>query len=92
MNSGAAALTSIGKLLIAVGLVFALIGLAVYTMGRYGAGTHAIGAGERGVPGDLVLRVGGVTIYLPLATCILLSVLLSVLLTVGWYIAGALRR
>ncbi len=85
MNSGAAALTSIGKLLIAGGLILALTGLAVYTMGRYGS--H-----WRGVPGDFVLRVGGVTIYLPLATCILLSILLSVLLTVGWYIAGALRR
>jgi len=92
MNSGAEALTSIGKLLIAGGLLLALTGLAVYTMGRYGAGTHSVGVGVRGLPGDLVLRVGGVTIHLPLATCILLSILLSVLLTVGWYIAGALRR
>ena len=84
MNSGAAALTGIGKFLIAVGLVLALMGLAVYAMGRYG---H-----WRGLPGDLVLRLGGLTIYLPLATCILLSVLLSVLLTVGWYLAAALRR
>jgi len=63
----------------------ALAGLLIYIMGRSGAG-------ERGLPGDLVLGVGGVTIYLPLATCIVLSVLLSVLLTVGWYLSGTLRR
>ncbi len=31
------------------------------------------------LPGDFTFRSGGMTIYLPLATCLLLSVLLSVL-------------
>ncbi len=86
MSSASPALTSIGKLLVATGLILALAGLLVYVMGRWS------GAGERGLPGDFVVRIGGVTVYLPLATCILLSILLSVLLTVGWSLAAALRR
>lgn len=76
-----------GKLLILSGLALTLLGIVLYLLGRY------MDMGQwRGLPGDLALRVGGITVYLPLATCIALSVLLSVVLTAGFYLAALLRR
>ena len=58
-----------GKALIAVGLLIAALG-ALMTLG--------LPLGR--LPGDLLLRRGGVTIYLPLATCVILSIVLTLVL------------
>ena len=58
-----------GKALVLVGVVIALVGLAVMAglpLGR--------------LPGDLVVRRGSFTFYLPLTTSVLLSVVLTLLL------------
>ena len=55
-----------GLTLILAGLAFLLFGL-IFSLG--------------GLPGDIVLRRGNFTLYLPLGTSLLLSVLLSLLLT-----------
>ena len=58
-----------GKLLLIAGLVIAGIGLLVMAglpLGR--------------LPGDIVIRRGSGTFYFPLATSILLSIILSLLL------------
>ena len=60
-----------GKLLLVVGLVIAGIGLLMMAgipLGR--------------LPGDIVIRRGNGTFYFPLVTCILLSIILTLLLAV----------
>jgi hypothetical protein len=61
----------VGKLLVVVGLGLAALGLAIMAglpLGR--------------LPGDVVVRRGNVTLYLPLATSVVLSLLLT--LVVSW--------
>ena len=55
-----------GRFLIVVGLLIALAGVAI---------TAGVPIGR--LPGDFTIRRGGFTIYVPLASCILVSVLLT---------------
>jgi hypothetical protein len=59
-----------GKLLVVVGLAIAAIGLAMMLGVPFGR-----------LPGDVYLRRGNVSFYFPLATCIVLSILLTLLLS-----------
>lgn len=61
----------LGRSLILAGLVLVVVGLVVSYSGRI----PWLGK----LPGDFTFRSGGVTIYLPLGTCLLLSVALSLL-------------
>lgn len=68
---------ALGRILILVGLVIAAIGVVILLAPR----VPWLGR----LPGDLVIRRDHVTIYLPLATCILLSLLLTgALWLVNW--------
>jgi hypothetical protein len=58
----------VGRLLLVLGVLLAVIGGALMLFGRF----H--------LPGDLTFHSGGVTIYVPLATSIILSVLLTIVL------------
>ncbi len=60
----------VGKLLILVGVALVLVG-ALWLLGE------RIGLGR--LPGDIVVRGERFTFYFPLATCVLLSLLLSLL-------------
>ena len=60
-----------GKLLLIAGLVIAGIGLLVMAGIPFGR-----------LPGDFVVRRGSGTFYFPLATSILLSIILSLLLAI----------
>jgi hypothetical protein len=60
-----------GRLLIIAGLVLAGIGLLI-----------TLGAPIGRLPGDFTFRRGSVTFYFPLATSIIVSVLLTLLLTI----------
>ena len=60
----------IGRLLLVFGVLLAVIGGAFMLFGRF----H--------LPGDLTFRSGGVTVYVPIATSIILSILLTVVLNV----------
>jgi hypothetical protein len=62
---------NLGKWLVIAGLVLIVIGLLVTIGGRLGLGR---------LPGDFRYRSDNVTFYFPLATCILVSILLSLLL------------
>jgi hypothetical protein len=69
-------LATLGRLLVAVGLLLALVGGTILLAGRVpwlGSGLGWIGR----LPGDIVVRRGPVTIYAPIATSLLLSVLLT---------------
>jgi hypothetical protein len=58
-----------GKLLVLVGLAIAAIGVLVMLGVPFGR-----------LPGDFVVRRGSFTVYVPLATSIILSVVLTLLL------------
>ena len=59
-----------GKLLIVAGLAMAAIGLLI-----------SIGVPFGRLPGDYVVRRGSFTFYFPLVTCIVLSLLATLLLS-----------
>ena len=62
-----------GKILVFFGLLIAFLGVVLIFAGR----THVpIGR----LPGDIVYRGKNTTFYFPLATCIVLSVVLSLVL------------
>ena len=65
-------MAELGKTLIVFGLALTLIGLALWGFG----GLPIIGR----LPGDLYIRRGNFTFYFPLATCIVLSIVFSVIL------------
>lgn len=74
-------MTEIGKMLLFFGLVLAAIGLALVLLGRTNL---PIGR----LPGDIVYRGKNTTVYFPLVTSILLSVVLSVI----FYVIGKIRH
>ncbi len=65
-------LTPLGKWLVAMGLILVVAGLAMWGLGSLGWFGR--------LPGDIYVRRGGMTFYFPLATCILLSIIVSLLL------------
>jgi hypothetical protein len=63
--------SSMGRALVAAGLLLALVGVAVMLAGK------VPGLGR--LPGDIVVRRGSFTFYFPLVTCLLVSLLLTLL-------------
>ncbi len=59
-----------GRILLAVGIVLALVGGALMLSGRL----H--------LPGDLTFRGGNLTVFVPIATSIILSIVLTIALNV----------
>jgi Protein of unknown function (DUF2905) len=62
----------LGKILIVAGVLIAAIGAVVLLGGRVGLGR---------LPGDIVYRKGSFTFYLPWVTCLLLSLVLTLVLS-----------
>ncbi len=73
-------MTELGKVITVLGAVLLVVGLVVMALGRTGA---PIGR----LPGDIVYRGKNATVYFPVVTSIVLSVLLSGLL----YLINRLR-
>jgi tellurite resistance protein TehA-like permease len=69
-------MNDVGKILIAFGLLIALVGVVLVLVGR----VPWIGR----LPGDIHLQRGNWTFYFPLAT----SLLLSLVLTLVFYVIG----
>lgn len=65
-------MAAFGKVLLLFGLVVAGVGLLLLLTDKIGW----IGK----LPGDITIRRGNFTFYFPLATCILVSIVLSLLL------------
>jgi len=74
-------MAELGKLLIFLGTILIAAGTLVFFLGR----TH-LPLGR--LPGDLVFRGKNTTFYFPLTTSIVLSLLLSLF----WYLLGRFRR
>ena len=60
----------VGRALVVVGLLISGVGALVW-----------LGVPLGRLPGDLVYRRGGVTVYVPIVTSIILSVMLTVVVT-----------
>ena len=73
--------TDLGKLLVLLGGIVVIVGLALILLGRTNL---PIGR----LPGDIIYRGKNTTFYFPLATSIVVSVVLSVLL----YVIGRFRK
>ena len=71
----------IGKLLLGLGLLLIVIGAVLVLAARFGLPLGRL-------PGDLSYRGKNVTVFIPLGTSILISVLLSILL----YLVSRFRR
>jgi hypothetical protein len=76
--------TAVGKLLIGVGAGILLLGLLVLAADRVpGLGSAFSWLGK--LPGDLSFKRDNVSVYFPIATSLLLSIILSLLFFVlGW--------
>ena len=61
----------IQRLLIGLGLVILIVGIASPIFSRIGVGR---------LPGDIVIERGGTRFYFPLVTCIIISIVLSAIL------------
>jgi hypothetical protein len=66
-------MTNVGKMLLALGLALALVGLVIMTGDRLGLGRFPLGR----LPGDLRFERRGVQFYFPLTSSILVSLLVS---------------
>lgn len=66
-------MSSLARLLVGLGLLLILAGGIVYLLGRFG-----IPLGH--LPGDFAWRRKNVSVYFPLGTSVLLSILLTLLL------------
>jgi hypothetical protein len=65
--------SNLGRLLVIGGFLLAAVGVVVLLAGK----VPFLGR----LPGDIVYHKGGTTFYFPLVTCLLLSLILSVLLS-----------
>lgn len=65
-----------GRLLVVAGSGMMLLGLVVWLVPRR--------SGQGRLPGDFVLRRGDVTLHFPLATSLLVSLALSLLVNLLW--------
>ena len=74
-------MTDVGKLLIVLGAVLLLAGIGFTVLGKTNLPLGRL-------PGDIVYRGKNTTFYFPLATSVLVSVVLSLLL----YLVGRWRR
>ncbi|MFN2607455.1 MAG: DUF2905 family protein [Acidimicrobiales bacterium] len=61
-------LSTVGRVLLVVALVVAAVGLVLVAAGGLGLGR---------LPGDIALRRGNVRVYAPIASCLVVSVVLS---------------
>ena len=74
-------MNELGRLLIAGGLILVLAGVALVFLGRSGVPLGRL-------PGDIFYRGKNTTIYFPVVTSVLLSILLSIVV----YVIGRWRR
>jgi len=74
-------MSELGKLFIILGILLVVAGVLLTLLGRMHLSLGRL-------PGDILYRGKNTTFYFPLATCILLSVVITVVL----YIIGKFRR
>ena len=65
-------MADLGKSIIFIGIALVIIGIIITMAGKIP------GAGK--LPGDIFIKKGNFSLYFPLTTCILLSIVLSVIM------------
>ena len=65
-------MNEIGKVIFIIGLVMAVVGLIIWKTGGLGMFGR--------LPGDISVQRPGMSFYFPIATCILVSVVLTLLM------------
>ena len=65
----------LGKMLLVFGLVMILLGLVLLVAGHFSGKVPWLGR----LPGDIYIERGSWTFYFPLATCLIVSVVLTLL-------------
>ena len=69
---------ALGKILVVIGAVFVIVGLMIV----YGFRLPGFGK----LPGDIILKKEGFSFYFPIVTCILISLILTLIVTiVRWF-------
>jgi hypothetical protein len=63
----------LAKTLIALGIGIIVLGVLLYLAGRLGIGR---------MPGDIYIKKGNFTFYFPIVTCILASIILTVIFSI----------
>jgi hypothetical protein len=63
----------LAKTLIALGIGIVVLGVLLYFAGRLGIGK---------LPGDIYIKKGNFTFYFPIVTCILASIILTVIFSI----------
>jgi uncharacterized membrane protein len=69
-----APLATVGKLLVGLGAVLVVVGCAVWLLSKWR---------PSGMPGDVVVHRHGWTVYVPIVTMVVLSLLLTIALNVA---------
>jgi hypothetical protein len=73
-------MTELGKILLGLGLVMVLLGVILLLVGSLSGKVPWIGR----LPGDIYIERGNFRFYFPLATSILVSIVLTLLLALFW--------
>ena len=73
-------MTDLGKILLGAGLVMVILGGVLLLAGSLSGKVPWIGR----LPGDIYIERGNVRFYFPLATSILVSILLTLILSLFW--------
>jgi hypothetical protein len=73
-------LSALGRIILFVAVALLILGLLILGLGRI--------TGGRGLPGDIVYRRDGVTIYVPVVTSIIISIILSLILSFILWLAS----
>lgn len=71
MNRKVKKMGSLGKMMLTLGIVLIVIGLLI-TIGE------KLGLGK--LPGDIFIRKGNVTFFFPVVSCIIISIILTLIL------------
>lgn len=69
-----APLAAIGKMIAMFGVLMFVVGVGLWLMARW--------APSGGLPGDIVVRRPGMVVYVPIATMLLVSLILTIVLSV----------
>jgi uncharacterized protein HemY len=68
-------MTELGKILLIFGLLMVILGVALLAAGTFSGKVPWLGR----LPGDIYIKRDNVTVYFPLATCIIISIILTVI-------------
>lgn len=71
-------LETLGRIILAIGLGLAVVGLVLVLLGRLNAGNNTLMFGN--LPGDIRIQRGGLTCLFPIVSMLLLSIGLTIIL------------